>query len=161
MSVVDSFHAYVYGTSFWYFLRGITRIIDPIRVISWFRPPSQQSFEANDLEIYTTRTDAYGLLTLSILVLVLAGAAPLPAALAPTRQQKSEVEAKRPYARAAILATIFHHVTTGIGAYGHWKLESHHTVAMDVGVYGCGALALLGVVALVSGLREEGKGKGA
>lgn len=36
------FHAYTYGTAFWYFLRGITRLLSPETVITWFRPPYQQ-----------------------------------------------------------------------------------------------------------------------
>jgi hypothetical protein len=39
------------GTSFWYFLRGIVRVIDPATVCDWFRPPSQLA-EPNG-EFYT------------------------------------------------------------------------------------------------------------
>jgi len=35
------YHAYTYGTAFWYFLRGITRLLTPETVITWFRPPYQ------------------------------------------------------------------------------------------------------------------------
>lgn len=29
------------ATSFWYALRGTARLVDPVRVSGWFRPPSQ------------------------------------------------------------------------------------------------------------------------
>ena len=35
------FHAYIFGTSFWYGLRGFARLTDPVRVSTWFRPPAQ------------------------------------------------------------------------------------------------------------------------
>lgn len=63
---------------------------------------------------------------------------------------------KKPYARAVIVLTLFHHITTGIGSYSHWILPSHRTVAMDIGVFGNIALTVLGIAALVSGM-DEGK----
>lgn len=35
------YHAYIFGTSFWYALRGMARLTDPVRVSGWFRPPAQ------------------------------------------------------------------------------------------------------------------------
>ncbi|KAI6834405.1 hypothetical protein KC367_g4403 [Hortaea werneckii] len=152
------------GTAFWYSLRGFMRIVDPVMVASWFRPPVQAyreqiGVEPNDLELYNIRTDAWGLLTLAMLLVALADAVPLPPTLAGSSLGNSTAptQYKKPYARAAVLITIFHHITTGIGAYQHWKLDSHHTVAMDIGVYGNVGLTVLGVAALVYGLadREE------
>ena len=57
-----------------------------------------------------------------------------------------------------ILLTMFHHIATGIGSYQHWIKPSHHTIAMDIGVYGNIALTALGVVALVYGL-DDGSGE--
>lgn len=37
------YHAYFFGTSFWYALRGMARVTDPARVSGWFRPPAQPS----------------------------------------------------------------------------------------------------------------------
>jgi hypothetical protein len=51
---------------------------------------------------------------------------------------------------------MFHHVTTGYGAYTHWSRPSHHTKAMDIGVYGNVALTVLGAAALLWGMGEEG-----
>jgi len=52
--------------------------------------------------------------------------------------------------------TMFHHVTTGIGAFMHWVQPSHHTIAMDIGVYGNIVLTVMGVLALNSkGLEDE------
>ncbi|KAK5132108.1 hypothetical protein LTR08_000359 [Meristemomyces frigidus] len=161
----NTYHAYVFGTAFWYFLRGTMRIVDPARVAGWFRPPSlsyQESFgmAPNDLELYNIRTDAWGLLTIAMLLLALADAVPLPESLVGSSlSSPAPSQYKKPYARAAVLITIFHHVTTGIGAYQHWKLESHHTVAMDIGVYGNVGLTVLGVAALMYGLKEGGAEK--
>jgi hypothetical protein len=109
-----------------------------------------------DLEIYTTRTDAYGLITLAALLLVLCDAVPLPKALvgAAFTEPASE-KVKKPYARAMILITMFHHITTGIGSYQHWVRPSHHTIAMDIGVYGNIGLTALGIAALVYGLDDS------
>jgi len=72
-----------------------------------------------------------------MLLLALADAVPLPASLVGSSlSDPAPSQYKKPYARAAVLITLFHHVTTGIGAYQHWRLTSHHTVAMDIGVYG-------------------------
>nr|POE60624.1 aspyridones efflux protein apdf [Quercus suber] len=148
--LANPFHAYVFGTSFWYFLRGMARVISPTTVISWFRPPVDALLEANDLEIYNVWTDAFGLLALAAVLLAMADAAPLPASWTASALSSTEVPtaAKKPYARAAIVITMFHHITTGIGAWQHWRLASHHTPAMDIGVYGNIGLTLLGVLAL-------------
>ncbi|KAK5126597.1 hypothetical protein LTR85_009531 [Meristemomyces frigidus] len=161
--LTNTYHAYVFGTAFWYSLRGIMRIIDPVRVAGWFRPPSLSyrqtlGIEPNDLELYNIRTDAWGLIALAMLLLALADAVPLPESMVGSAlATPAPAQYKKPYARAAVLITIFHHVTTGIGAYQHWKLPSHHTVAMDIGVYGNIGLTLLGVAALVYGL-SDGEG---
>ncbi|KAI7164232.1 hypothetical protein KC349_g887 [Hortaea werneckii] len=130
-------------------------------VASWFRPPVQAYREQIDLELYNIRTDAWGLLALAMLLVALSDAVPLPPTLAGSSLANSTAppQYKKPYARAAVLITIFHHITTGFGAYQHWKLDSHHTVAMDIGVYGNVGLTVLGVAALVYGLadgEEEG-----
>lgn len=94
-----------------------------------------------------------------MLLVALADAVPLPQTLAGSSlaNQTAPTQYKKPYARAAVLITIFHHITTGIGAYQHWKLDSHHTVAMDIGVYGNVGLTVLGVAALVYGLADDGE----
>ncbi|KAI7186780.1 hypothetical protein KC316_g7856 [Hortaea werneckii] len=153
------------GTAFWYSLRGFMRIVDPVMVASWFRPPVQAyreqiGVEPNDLELYNIRTDAWGLLALAMLLVALADAVPLPPTLTGSSLANSTAppQYKKPYARAAVLITIFHHITTGFGAYQHWKLDSHHTVAMDIGVYGNVGLTVLGVAALVYGLADGEEG---
>ncbi|KAK0941840.1 hypothetical protein LTR29_006566 [Friedmanniomyces endolithicus] len=153
------------------------RIISPTTVAEWFRPPGQYSLGVPnptgacrqpsgkpttnliylpDLELYNIRTDAWGLLTLAMLLLALADAVPLPASLVGSSlaSPNAPSQYKKPYARAAVLITLFHHVATGVGAYQHWRLESHHTVAMDIGVYGNVGLIALGVSALGFGLRD-------
>ncbi|RMY17531.1 hypothetical protein D0866_13442 [Hortaea werneckii] len=164
--LTNTYHAYVFGTAFWYSLRGFIRIVDPVMVASWFRPPVQAyreqiGVEPNDLELYNIRTDAWGLLALAMLLVALADAVPLPQTLAGSSlgNPAAPPQYKKPYARAAVLITIFHHITTGFGAYQHWKLDSHHTVAMDIGVYGNVGLTALGVAALVYGL-ADGEEKG-
>ncbi|KAK4955654.1 hypothetical protein LTR10_006593 [Elasticomyces elasticus] len=170
------------GTAFWYFLRGSMRIISPVTVAEWFRPPAQAHLvkmgaEPNgtstvrvdiemlrrliveaDLELYNIRTDAWGLITIAMMLLALADAVPLPASMVGSSlSDPAPSTYKKPYARAAVLITLFHHITTGIGAYQHWKLETHHTIAMDIGVYGNVALTALGVAALMFGLKDGEK----
>lgn len=133
------------------------RIVSPATVISWFRPPQDGLPEPNDLELYTTRTDAFGLITLAALLIVLCDAVPLPASLVGSAATApTSPSSKKPYARAVILLTMFHHITTGIGSFGHWARESHRTVAMDIGVFGNLGLVALGVAALMWGMDEQG-----
>ena len=86
---------------------------------------------------------------------------PLPAsltgsALVPGFSTSRETSAaKKPYARAAVLITVLHHVATAAGAYQHWKLESHYTPAFDIGVWGNVFFTLLGLAALLWGLGGE------
>lgn len=109
-----------------------------------------------DLEIYNIWTDGWQLITLALMLLIFSDAVPLPG----SSSRPDAVGAKKSYAKLAILATMFHHITTGYGAYTHWALPSHHTKAMDIGVYGNVAFTLLGVAALVFGFGEaKGKGK--
>ena len=109
-----------------------------------------------DLELYTIWTDGFQLLALALLLLAMADAVPLPDWLPNiTPNDASASKAKKQYARAAVLITIFHHVTTGIGAYQHWAKPSHHTVAMDIGVYGNVFFTVLGAMALLFGLSGE------
>lgn len=134
------------------------RIVDPVAVISWFRPPIDQGIPANDLEIYTTRVDAYGLLTLAALLVALSDAVPLPnsmtgsAFVAPVSDRS-----KKPYGRVIVLLTMVHHILTGVGSFDHWRKPTHHTLAMDIGVYGNIGLTALGAVALAFGFEEDEK----
>ncbi|EGP88381.1 uncharacterized protein MYCGRDRAFT_109129 [Zymoseptoria tritici IPO323] len=151
--LINPFHIYVFSTSFWYFLRGIVRVIDPATVCGWFRPPSQGFVDPNDLELYTTRTDAYCLLALSFILLIISDAVPLPSsyttsALVPPPSDTTRP--KSPYARAIIFVTLLHHAATCAGAYTHWVKPTHWTVAMSIGVWGNLALIAVGIVALRS-----------
>ncbi|KAF4553028.1 Hypothetical protein D9617_8g050410 [Elsinoe fawcettii] len=156
MAIFDLFHAYVFGSAFWYFTRAACRIYDPEMVIGWFRPPAQRNLAPNDLEIYNIRTDAWGLMTIALMLLVVSGAVPIP--FLSSTKTKQQVETLQPYAKAAILADVFHHVMTGLGAWSHYVKDSHYNTSMGVGVWGCTGLAVLGLVTLVapegvSGLR--------
>ena len=134
------------------------RIVDPVTVISWFRPPIDAGIPANDLEIYTTRTDAYGLLTLAALLVALSDAVPLPASLsgssfvAPVSDR-----AKKPYGRVIVLLTMVHHVLTAIGSFEHWVKPTHRTPAMDIGVFANAALVVLGAAVLAWGFEDNEK----
>ena len=116
-----------------------------------FRPPFESILPANDLEIYNVQTDAWGLLALAALLIIVAGWVPLgPLPVA--------------YKRAAVAVDIGHHALTGWGAYGHYVRTTHYNTSMGVGVWGCAGLAALGVLTLiapagVSGLREGKKAK--
>ncbi|KAF2214592.1 hypothetical protein CERZMDRAFT_94985 [Cercospora zeae-maydis SCOH1-5] len=156
LQYANTYHAYVFGTSFWYFLRGIVRVIDPATVCGWFRPPIQGAVEPNDLELYTTRTDAFCLLALAAVLLAVSDAVPLPAGLTGSSlSDYAPASYKKPYARAVVIITILHHVATGFGAWSHWRYESHHTIAMDIGVYGNIGLVVLGLGALAYGLEDR------
>jgi hypothetical protein len=56
-----------------------------------------------------------------------------------------------------VAATIFHHVTTGIGAYQHYKLDTHYNTSMWIGVWGNVFLTVAGAVTW--GLMQSGVGE--
>lgn len=81
---------------------------------------------------------------------------PLPESIVgSTLADSAPAKYKKPYARAAILITVFHHVTTMIGAFMHWRLPSHHTVGMDIGFYGNIYFTALGIAALIYGPQND------
>lgn len=41
--MIQVFHAYAYGTAFWYGLRGLCRVYDPVMVIGCTLPKAAQS----------------------------------------------------------------------------------------------------------------------
>ncbi|KAL1303429.1 hypothetical protein AAFC00_006819 [Neodothiora populina] len=135
------FHGYCYGTAIWYALRGACRVYDPEMVIGWFRPPIQSHFVPNDLERYTIKTDAWGLISLALLLVTLSIYA-------------SQTSAG--FRRAAVLVTVMHHVTTGIGAWDHYKMDSHFNTSMGIGVWANVWLTLVGLAAtaVMPGTRE-------
>ena len=65
--------------------------------------------------------------------------------------------AKKPYGRAVVLLTMFHHVCTAIGSFQHWIKPTHHTLTMDIGVYANVALTALGFAALAFGFDDDEK----
>lgn len=109
------------------------------------------------MELYNIRTDAWGLISLGMVLIALSDAVPLPSSMVGSAlATPAPAQYKKPYARAAILITMFHHVTTGLGAYQHWRMPTHHTTAMDIGVYANVVLTVMGVLALVFGLKDDG-----
>ncbi|KAF1938749.1 mannan endo-1,6-alpha-mannosidase DCW1 precursor [Clathrospora elynae] len=132
------FHAYAYGTAFWYGLRGLCRVYDPVMVVGWFRPPSQLNLAPNDLELYNVRNDGWCLITLALILISFTNAVPFSSA--PATKLTSI-----PYAKAVVAATVFHHITTGIGAYQHYKVPSHYNTSMSIGVWGNVWLTLTGL----------------
>ncbi|KAL5118581.1 hypothetical protein ACEQ8H_003432 [Pleosporales sp. CAS-2024a] len=105
-------------------------------VVGWFRPPSQAHLSPNDLELYNVRTDGWSLVTLALILVSLSRAA-------------GSDPAASPYAKAVVAATVLHHVTTGVGAYQHYRLDSHYNVSMAIGVWANVWLAVAGGVTLV------------
>lgn len=97
-----------------------------------------------DLEVYNVWNDAWGLMTLAGVLLSFAKVVPHGSGNA----DESARHAK-PYARAVILATIFHHVTTAYGAYQHYKLDSHYNISMGIGVWANVFLTLVGSATLL------------
>lgn len=124
-----------------------------------FRPPAQRNLVPNDLEIYNVRTDAWGLLTIALMLIVVSGAVPIPF-LSNSKTNTQKQFGLQPYAKAAILVDVFHHIMTGLGAWNHYAKDTHYNASMGVGVWGCSGLALLGLITLVapsgiSGLGDE------
>ncbi|KAF2131849.1 hypothetical protein P153DRAFT_334079 [Dothidotthia symphoricarpi CBS 119687] len=152
------FHAYAYGTAFWYGLRGGCRIYDPVMVVGWFRPPSQAKLAPNDLEIYNVFNDGWCLITLALILVSFTNAVPfssssskaIHSADAPKALRASYASDTLSYAKAVVAATVFHHITTGFGAYQHYKLDSHYNTSMGIGVWGNVWLTLSGLVTLVA-----------
>ncbi|KAF1846368.1 uncharacterized protein K460DRAFT_367169 [Cucurbitaria berberidis CBS 394.84] len=144
------FHAYAYGTAFWYGLRGLCRVYDPVMVVGWFRPPSQLNLTPNDLELYNVRNDGWCLITLALILISFTNAVPFNSA--PATKLTSI-----PYAKAVVAATVFHHVTTGIGAYQHYRLATHYNTSMAIGVWGNVWLTFTGLVTLVLLQSDAGK----
>ncbi|KAH7092493.1 hypothetical protein FB567DRAFT_239296 [Paraphoma chrysanthemicola] len=136
------FHAYAYGTAFWYGLRGLCRIYDPVMVVGWFRPPSQANLAPNDLELYNVRNDGWCLVTLALILVSFTNAVPSAGT--------SKASGALPYAKAVVAATVFHHITTGIGAYQHYKLDTHYNTSMAIGVWGNVWLTLTGLITIAS-----------
>ncbi|KAI5240725.1 hypothetical protein E4T42_08283 [Aureobasidium subglaciale] len=134
-------HGYCWGNAFWYGSRGLCRVVDPLMVIGWFRPPVEQHLSPTDLELYNVRTDGWGLISLAAALLVLSRAYSLG-------------HVNRSYSKAVVLVSIFHHVTTMMGAYQHYKLDSHYTTAMWIGVWVNLFLTVVGAI-VVGGLGSD------
>jgi hypothetical protein len=83
--------------------------------LTGFRPPAHSHLKNNDLERYNVKTDAWCLVTLAGMLVSLTGALPSHMTSAPI--SKAALISK-PYAKAAIMWTMFHHVATAFGAYG-------------------------------------------
>ncbi|KAI5197418.1 hypothetical protein E4T38_08010 [Aureobasidium subglaciale] len=140
-SFLQLLHGYCWGNAFWYGSRGLCRVVDPLMVIGWFRPPVEQHLSPTDLELYNVRTDGWGLISLAAALLVLSRAYSLG-------------HVNRSYSKAVVLVSIFHHVTTMMGAYQHYKLDSHYTTAMWIGVWVNLFLTVVGAI-VVGGLGSD------
>ncbi|KAI8932373.1 hypothetical protein NX059_010562 [Plenodomus lindquistii] len=134
-------------------------------VAGWFRPPSQLNLMPNDLELYNIRNDGWCLVTLAIILLSFTNAVPFaPSSTAPATTKPAgttSYSSKHPttitYAKAVVAATVFHHITTGIGAYQHYKLDTHYNTSMGIGVWG--NVWLTGTGLLTWALLQSGKGE--
>ncbi|KAG9559134.1 RNI-like protein, partial [Aureobasidium melanogenum] len=134
-------HGYCWGNALWYGSRGLCRVWDPLMVIGWFRPPVESHLKPTDLELYNVRTDGWGLISLAASLMVLSRA-------------YARGGINRTYSKAFIAVSIFHHVTTMIGAYQHYKLDTHYTKAMWIGVWVNAFLTAVGGV-VMGGLSND------
>lgn len=143
-SAFNAFHAYVYGTSIWYFIRGCARLAAPITVFNWFQNDGVRN--PTSLELYNIRTDGIGLLALAFLTLALSGAnVPfLTTSLTPPSKMANGTKTS---ARAAILYTIAHHLGTALFAYLQWADPHTATGAMLLGWAYSSGISVLGVAA--------------
>ena len=87
------------------------------------------------------RNDGWCLVTLALILVSFTNAVPFSSAPATKLTSIS-------YAKAVVAATVFHHITTGIGAYQHYKLPSHYNTSMSIGVWGNVWLTLTGLFTL-------------
>ncbi|KAI4716290.1 RNI-like protein [Aureobasidium sp. EXF-10727] len=134
-------HGYCWGTALWYGSRGLCRVWDPLMVIGWFRPPVEKHLKPTDLELYNVRTDGWGLISQAVALTVLS-------------RGYSKGGISRTYSSAFIAVSIFHHITTMFGAWQHYKLDSHYTKAMSIGVWVNAFLTAVGGVVL-GGLNND------
>lgn len=124
-----------------------------------------------DLELYNVRTDAWGLATIALLLLIFTNAVPNPllpssssslsSSSTTTADDAQSQRVIQSYAKMAIAADVFHHVMTGLGAWKHYSLATHYNTSMAVGVWGCAGLAGLGLVTLLAPAGVSGLGLGA
>jgi len=114
-----------------------------------FRPPSQLNLAPNDLEAYNVRNDGWCLVTLALILISFTNAIPFNSAPA---TKLTTI----PYAKAVVAATVFHHITTGIGAYQHYKMPSHYNTSMSIGVWGNVWLTLTGLFTLAMLQSDKG-----
>ncbi|CAD0110617.1 unnamed protein product [Aureobasidium uvarum] len=153
-------HGYCWGTALWYGSRGLCRVWDPLMVIGCtssspssfdtkqspnaplgFRPPVEKHLKPTDLELYNVRTDGWGLISQAV-------------ALAVLSRGYSKGGISRTYSSAFVAVSIFHHITTMFGAWQHYKLDSHYTKAMSIGVWFNAFLTAVGGVVL-GGLNND------
>jgi hypothetical protein len=117
----------------------------------------------NDLELYNVKNDGWCLVTLALILVSFTNAVPFTSGSravhsADTPKALRSSIGALPYAKAVVAATLFHHITTGIGAYQHYKLDTHYNTSMGIGVWGNVWLTLSGIVTLLilqSGAGEE------
>lgn len=102
------------------------------------------------MELYNIRNDGWCLITLALILVSFNNAVPFSPSAPATKSTTV------PYAKAVVAATVFHHVTTGIGAYQHYKLNTHYNTSMGIGVWGNVWLTLTGL--LTWALLQSGKG---
>ncbi|KAH8723784.1 hypothetical protein GQ44DRAFT_619626 [Phaeosphaeriaceae sp. PMI808] len=115
-----------------------------------FRPPSQANLAPNDLELYNVRNDGtWFLVTLALIVISFTNAVPAVGT--------SKASGALPYAKGVVAATVFHHITTGFGAYQHYRLDTHYNTGMGIGVWGNIWLTLTGFIILASLLSNVGE----
>lgn len=127
---------------------------------------SADTFACLALELYNIRTDAIGLLLLSLLTLMLSGVqVPFMKSTRAVSKAATSTTSSSTWQRAALVAiagTIAHHIGTAVLAYGQWANTATTTGAMLLGWVYSGAISLLGFYALYevsSAQASKGKGK--
>jgi len=81
-----------------------------------------------------------------------------PATTQTPAEKDTEKRVAQRYAKAIIAADVFHHITTGMGAWSHYAKETHYNASMSVGVWGCTGFALLGIATLLAPSSLSGLG---
>lgn len=122
-----------------------------------------ERYVISDLELYNVRTDAWGLLSLAAVLLVLSSAIPWPninklaeGNLTTSQGSGAAGTTQKPkiapsIANSLVLITVLHHILTGYGCWQHYKLETHYNTSMGIGVWANAFLTIAGLSTILLG----------
>jgi hypothetical protein len=151
---MDSFNVYAYGTAGWLALQAVPRLFTPRLILAML---SEASSPPTSTEDYLCRCNAFALLTLSLLTLVLTGSIPLTASYNEGKSSSlfnilgvaydfldsAPTSAKNPYITPTLMITTAFHAASTFYAYAMYMRGIQFFFAVDIAA--SGALAALGL----------------